>query len=278
MPGGKSRQRTLEGHEHASAESRAVCEALSRAVTELDPKTARVAKGKTCTLRSGSEYPYVHIYHRKTSGRIDVWCKGDSASLIILSSKFGVPYQNRGVKPKAWANFPGRFSIDSIAEVGEAARFLEAMSRFGQRARLADRGPTGNGRILDRGATLADEVDARRVFIEGAVKVVHVNRYERDKRARAACLRAHGTTCSVCKFDAASVYGDEFQGLIHVHHVRPLSTIGIGYHVDPKTELIPVCPNCHAAIHARNPPYSADDLRAMLKSTRVPEASRPPAP
>ena len=47
-------------------------------------------------------------------------------------------------------------------------------------------------------------------------------------------------------------YGLEFKDIIEVHHVVPLHQIGESYVVDPINDLIPVCPNCHAAIHSKS--------------------------
>jgi hypothetical protein len=43
-----------------------------------------------------------------------------------------------------------------------------------------------------------EEVPADTEFSEGSVIQVRVNRYERDSRARAACIRHYGAACSVC--------------------------------------------------------------------------------
>ncbi len=86
-------------------------------------------------------------------------------------------------------------------------------------------------------------------LIEGAVRTITVNAYERSSKARAQCIAAHGTACCVCGFRFGAVYGLEFARLIHVHHLRPLSEIGGEYEVNPIEDLRPVCPNCHAVIH-----------------------------
>jgi hypothetical protein len=91
-------------------------------------------------------------------------------------------------------------------------------------------------------------------YSEGDPQEVTSTRYERDPAARAECLRHHGTSCSVCNFDFGRVFGPAGQGLIHVHHLHALSQAGEEHKVDPKTDMIPVCPNCHAMIHHRNPP------------------------
>jgi hypothetical protein len=100
----------------------------------------------------------------------------------------------------------------------------------------------------DRAASQLEE--APELFEEGKGVRVVVNRYERDRAARSACLVAHGRVCVVCKVDLATVYGPIAAGIIHVHHRTPLSEIGGSYVVDPTRDLVPVCPNCHAVIHA----------------------------
>jgi hypothetical protein len=105
-------------------------------------------------------------------------------------------------------------------------------------------------------------------YAEGSVKQVLVNRYERDPNARAACIRHRGTTCSVCDLDLTSVYGPVAAGFIHVHHLLQLSDIGSDYEVDPVEDLRPVCPNCHAIVHRRNPPYSIDEVKCFVATCR----------
>lgn len=99
---------------------------------------------------------------------------------------------------------------------------------------------------------------------EGAKTKITVNRYERDRRNRAAALAIHGYSCKACSINMAERYGDAAAGLIEVHHVSPVSTIGDGYIINPATDLIPLCPNCHSVTHRRTPPFSVDELKAMI--------------
>jgi len=110
-----------------------------------------------------------------------------------------------------------------------------------------------------------DEIVAPERYWEGAVRRIAVDAYERDPRARKACLKHHGLICCVCGFDFAKAYGDLGKGFIHVHHLKQLSDIGSEYEVDPIIDLVPVCPNCHAMLHKRNPPLSPEDLRITIK-------------
>lgn len=97
--------------------------------------------------------------------------------------------------------------------------------------------------------SLPDEVDSTETYIEGAVKTVQVNAYERNPHARAKCIEHHGTKCVVCSFDFKEVYGDIGEDYIHVHHIKPLHQIKSEYVLNPINDLIPVCPNCHAMLH-----------------------------
>jgi hypothetical protein len=113
-----------------------------------------------------------------------------------------------------------------------------------------------------------DEVATNRSYREGSVAQVLVNRYERDPRARAACIDAHGSNCSICGMDFGTMYGPEAEGYIHVHHLRPLSEIAEEYEIDPVADLRPVCPNCHAILHRRMPSYSIEEVRGFLARQR----------
>jgi hypothetical protein len=99
---------------------------------------------------------------------------------------------------------------------------------------------------------------------EGSVVQLVLNRYERDASARKICIDHFGIVCLVCGFDFQKTYGKLGKDFIHVHHIIPLAKIGKRYVVDPLADLRPVCPNCHAMLHRRDPPYEIDELRALI--------------
>ncbi len=103
-----------------------------------------------------------------------------------------------------------------------------------------------------------------RIYIEGGLKEIKVNAYERDRKARKACIDYHGTDCKVCGLDFGSRYGEIGIGFIHVHHIVPLASIGEEYEIDPVKDLVPVCPNCHAMLHLGA--SSVSDLKRRLES------------
>ncbi|POA79712.1 HNH endonuclease [Pseudomonas sp. DP16D-R1] len=116
-------------------------------------------------------------------------------------------------------------------------------------------------------AMIPEEVIEPEFFSEGAVREIKVNAYERNPQAREACIRHHGAVCAACSFDFGAVYGEVAQGLVHVHHIIPLSQIGAEYQLNPVTDLIPLCPNCHAVVHRRSEVMCIEQLKKCLAST-----------
>jgi 5-methylcytosine-specific restriction protein A len=103
-------------------------------------------------------------------------------------------------------------------------------------------------------------------FNEGAIKQVTINAYERDSKARAACIAKFGATCQVCDFDFEKTYGEIGKGFIHVHHKIDIATIGKSYQVDPINDLVPVCPNCHTMLHTETPAMAVEQLKITMLS------------
>jgi 5-methylcytosine-specific restriction enzyme A len=100
--------------------------------------------------------------------------------------------------------------------------------------------------------------------LEGAIRMSVVKRRERNPRNRLLCLRIHGSLCAVCRFDPVARYGPGIN-ILEIHHIQPLSLADGPRPYDPETDLIPLCPNCHRAIHTRRPvPWSPGELAGML--------------
>lgn len=104
----------------------------------------------------------------------------------------------------------------------------------------------------------------KKVYIEGSKVPVSGSRIERNSRARAACIELHGTKCCICDFDFEGIYGNLGKGFIHVHHLKSISASEGTHVVCPKTDLRPVCPNCHAMIHRSGKNRSIEEIRSLL--------------
>ena len=106
-----------------------------------------------------------------------------------------------------------------------------------------------------------------KAIFEGKTQQINVNRYERSNKARKSCIDHYGSSCIVCDFNFKEVFGEIGEGFIHVHHLSSLSEIKEHYEVDPMPDLRPVCPNCHAMIYRRVPPFRIDELKIILNQS-----------
>ena len=114
--------------------------------------------------------------------------------------------------------------------------------------------------------TVANTELPEEILIEGAMRDIISNKYERNLKARSRCIAYYGTACQVCGFDFGAVFGEEFAGKIEVHHRKPLYEIKENYVVDPIKDLIPVCPNCHLMLHSKKDGvYTVEELKEKLK-------------
>jgi predicted HNH restriction endonuclease len=100
---------------------------------------------------------------------------------------------------------------------------------------------------------------------EGATTTRLVNAYERNPIARKKCIEHYGVTCVVCGFNFEKVYGNIGKDFIEVHHLSKVSDKKQEYEVNPVKDLRPVCPNCHAMLHKKDPPYTIEELKILIK-------------
>ena len=109
-----------------------------------------------------------------------------------------------------------------------------------------------------------DYIEDDEEFIEGQEQNTESIRYERNKTARKQCIAAHGCACTICGFDFEEKYGELGKGFIEVHHIVPISQRGGSYSLNPITDLIPVCSNCHSMIHRKKEVTSIDKLKQII--------------
>lgn len=107
-------------------------------------------------------------------------------------------------------------------------------------------------------------IPAEPLYLEGAPKPVKLNRYERNQAARRKCIEHFGATCQACGLNYEQKYGKIGRGLIHVHHITPVSEIAKEYAVDPLVDLVPLCATCHHVAHNRKPAFTIDELRVAI--------------
>lgn len=121
--------------------------------------------------------------------------------------------------------------------------------------------------IVERLPTETLPFEDQELYREGKVIQVFANRYERNQSARIKCIAHYGHQCSVCGFDFGAVYGDIADGFIHIHHKIQLADIGQEYEIDPISDLIPLCANCHSVVHLAKPALTIEELKRMMKKS-----------
>ena len=100
---------------------------------------------------------------------------------------------------------------------------------------------------------------------EGRKRLVQHISYERSQKNRREAIKLHGTTCVVCTFNFDETYGKDYaDGYIQIHHIKPVSEYE--GEVDPETDLVPLCANCHAMAHRRRATVtSIEELKALIE-------------
>lgn len=113
------------------------------------------------------------------------------------------------------------------------------------------------------------EYEALRDFesrVEGGSSVYYGVRYERDPKLRLQAIAIHGLACTACGFDFGLAYGDYAKGYIHVHHTQPISEFEGSRSVNPETDLVTLCANCHAVVHRKQSrTLSMAELKSIVR-------------
>jgi len=123
-------------------------------------------------------------------------------------------------------------------------------------------------------STAINDIDAERLEDsgpkkEGGIKEYYGKRYERSPINRKKAILFHGLTCNVCDFNFETTYGARGADYIEVHHVKPISTFTEEQHVDPKTDLVTVCANCHRMMHRKpNDILSVDQVKNIIQEMK----------
>lgn len=104
--------------------------------------------------------------------------------------------------------------------------------------------------------------------VEGTRSEKTCGRYSRSVKNKIRCLEKYGYVCLACGLNPSSIYGPIGRNIIHVHHLTPLSLMASESVVNPETDLVPLCPNCHNFAHKRNPPFSLEEIRELLGENR----------
>lgn len=153
------------------------------------------------------------------------------------------------------------------------SRWVRVADRLfeGEKAVLQVMGWVGHPRRRGNRGTLVADADP--AAVESAIaaglearKERWHRRSERNPRLAKDAKRYHGLTCMVCGFNFIDRYGEVGDGFIEAHHLTPFSELdGRPTHLDPRTDFIVACPNCHRMLHRRTPPLAPAELELLLR-------------
>jgi len=103
-------------------------------------------------------------------------------------------------------------------------------------------------------------------------------RAERNRSLAIAAKKFHGTVCMVCGFDFEARYGELGSGYIEAHHVVPFAELAKEPEpvlLNPMTDFVVVCANCHRMLHRRSPALSPTQLKAALRPVMGTSGKKP---
>lgn len=117
-----------------------------------------------------------------------------------------------------------------------------------------------------------DDGDLNEYFEEGEVKILKKKRKNRNNKARNECkkiyIKKDGVLrCQICGLKVSDKYGIGYENMIEIHHINPMSKKKGKYIIDPKTDLIPVCANCHSIIHAKKKAKKIEEVKKLVNDS-----------
>ena len=220
-------------------------------------KSTRKREFLSYTHEQRSRVVYEFLFKNKTHRELD-------RSVLQLTDHDSRGYQSMGILHYLGlkGEFRGLFNETSLEEAidclnqADSVEYAEIIKLLEFRLRA------------EKQVSLDTELETNQDFIvskDGAKHTYLTTRYERNLTNRMQAIKCHGTKCMACGFDFLEFYGERGRDYIEVHHVVPLSTLDEAVDVNPHTDLIVVCANCHRMIHRkRNEPLTLEQLKALI--------------
>ncbi len=249
-------------HDRGSESSCKLCDSALSVLKRLDKGAIRIKRKHCCEFLVDGMVS-ASAYHNADGLKIYIHCGPDRVESLLEMAEYGQIRAIHRKNPDAIEKKRRPIVANALCKVDvELVMPLAAFAHPSQVSLGASAKNPNNETAAQQGNRHAQGVVPH---LEGARRQSISTQVERNPRARAACIAAYGTRCTVCEIDFEVVYGILGRGFVHVHHLTPLSTTTDQGEVDPIQDLRPVCPNCHAMLHRRIPPYTISELRRILE-------------
>jgi 5-methylcytosine-specific restriction protein A len=175
-----------------------------------------------------------------------------ASSLTIRVNGASVPDLKSALQITTWRNLSLMVTVDKPTQERELKEKLDSLL-------------TMVLLVLPYEDEAEEDLSESEFSIEGGKRSGIFNSYERSSKNRRICLAVHGFSCKTCGVSLGEKYGELGEDFIHVHHTTPVSQMGEPRPVNPYTELIPVCPNCHYMMHRKDPPVTPEELIRQIR-------------
>lgn len=196
---------------------------------------------------------------------------------VIIHYWYGMPFKDYLIDRQRRALSMARgFGEENAGEIQESQQSSEGMEEFA----CIDAALKNVSNNRDAGAEKGQRVTLASVrpmvgnresaepLSEGARKRKAYDAIERNRTARKICLSHYGYTCQVCGLNFEERFGSEFAEIVDVHHLKPLSAANGERLVDPISDLVPLCPNCHRMVHCGSTePRSLEEVKAIVANS-----------
>lgn len=159
--------------------------------------------------------------------------------------------------PKIWRSFKGKIILVPIPDIDGLDKEFSVLSEW---MKFSFDFVFLLLNIIDKDNEIGTSIQT-----EGTPVEIRSIRYERNPINRQLCLHRKGYSCAVCGMNFYDVYGKIGFHFIEVHHTTPVSSMKPDYVFDVDRDLVPLCSNCHAMVHRRNPPYSVKEMKDIIK-------------
>lgn len=175
------------------------------------------------------------------------------------------------VKGDNYVNYGNYMQLELLEIVNESLLTFEKLKLNGLKGNIQGPRPLKDdllefilekiNNVLNKNSKVNNELENIE-YREGKVLNKFGAKFERNLKLRQKAIEIHGTTCKVCNFNFENVYGDIGKGFIEIHNIKPMYSVRKEISVNPHTDLIPLCSNCHKMIHrGKDKPLSLAELK-----------------
>lgn len=235
-----------------------------QALKSIDWKQSR-------NLKSAEVGDLVLIYLSAPYSCIKYVCK----IKVVNKSKVTIDDRSFVINGENYVDYGNHMELELIDELVEGSLSLKDLQEKGMKG--AVQGPRSiNGELLEfvlrhlssdtKESQSEENLLENVIYKEGKIIQQYGTKYERNPNLRKKAIEIHGVTCKCCGFNYEKVYGEIGKGFIEIHHIKPMYSIKEEIIVDPNTDLVPLCSNCHKMVHRKKEqPLTIEELKQILK-------------